>query len=182
MGQGYGREMGAFWRRASDSPEYQTEPWRLQESARRSEALGDLAGRYWPTSDPFGALEQIAKAEANRIFDPDNPDAMIDLRAYAGRARAASEAAALALGDGFEEYGSLLLAPVMDLDLDFASGTQADWTFQAETWANLVSDEPLAFGALMQIQNERQGRQADDTDPETNARRPEDLPPHLRNR
>lgn len=59
---------------------------------------------------------------------------MIDLRAYAGGARAASEAAALALGDAFEEYGSLLIAPVMDPEL------------------------------------------------ETNARRPEDLPPHLRNR
>jgi hypothetical protein len=158
MAQGYAAEMGAFWRRAATAPtSYPDEILRLTDNANRSESLGKLAGEYWPVTDPFNALNSIAEAERHRFFDADNPDAMIDLLSYAGRVRATCEAVTLALGDAFEEYDSLLIAPVMSLDLEFASGLQADWVFQLEHWTNLLSDEPLSYCQFLQISNAAHG-------------------------
>jgi hypothetical protein len=154
MAQGYAAEMAAFWRRAgNDSTVDSGEALQLAKNADRSESLGKIAREYWPVTDPFNALKTIAEAEQHRFFDADNPDAMIDLRAYAGRVRATCEAVALALGDAVDDYNSLLIAPVMSLDLEFAAGLQADWIFQLDHWTNLLSSEPMSYCDFLQISN-----------------------------
>lgn len=54
MTQGYAREMADLWRRTARASTTPREAMALQESAARSEALGELAARCWPVGDPFG--------------------------------------------------------------------------------------------------------------------------------
>lgn len=84
MTQGYAREMAALWRRAADEGGPDVIPEQLTASARRSAELGTLAARFWRAEDPYGALDKIALYEGQRVADPDNPDAMIDMRGYYG--------------------------------------------------------------------------------------------------
>jgi hypothetical protein len=151
MTQGYAHEMADFWRRAESGSDDPTEAAGLQESAARSDALGVLAGQCWPVNDPFGALDHIALAESHRTVDVDNPDAMIDLRSYFGRARVACGAAALALGADVATYSGLLYMPVAFLDLMFATGLQSDWEFQLEIWANLLRDHRRPYAEFMAL-------------------------------
>lgn len=74
---------------------------------------------------------------------------MIDLRSYCGRARVACAAAALALGGEVERYPGLLYPPVTFLDLEFATGLQSDWLFQAEIWQNLLLDDRRPYAEFM---------------------------------
>lgn len=90
MTQGYAREMTSLWRRAADGGGPDVIPEQLKESARRSDELGALATRFWPVEDPHGALDKIALYETQRVPDPNNSDAMIDLHGYYGRVSVAS--------------------------------------------------------------------------------------------
>jgi hypothetical protein len=150
MTQGYAHEMADFWRRSASQSQDASEAMGLEESAVRSDALGVLAAQRWPLTDPFGALDRISLYESQRTVDVDNPDAMIDLRSYFGRARVACGAVALALGPDVEPYTGLLYMPVAFLDLEFATGLQSDWVFQLEIWANLLRDEPRPYAEFMQ--------------------------------
>jgi hypothetical protein len=148
MTQGYAREMAAFWRRSAVTTD-PAEAEQLLESAARSEKLSELAERFWPVSDPYGALATIARAENDRFVNVDNTDAMIDLRTYFGRARASCCAAAIALGADHERFQTLTYSPVWALDLEFAAGLQADWLFQAKAWANLLTDSPRPYVEIL---------------------------------
>lgn len=149
MTQGYAHEVAEFWRRAADKGDATLDGEQLCASAARSDALGELAARHWPVDDPFGAMDLIALSERQRVVDVDNPDAMIDLRAYFARARVACGAAALALGPELQRYEAFY-APVAFLDLEFATGLQHDWTFEGEIWRNLLTDEPRPYMEFMQ--------------------------------
>jgi hypothetical protein len=152
MTQGYAHEMAELWRRAAESGEEGLDPQQLRESAARSDALGKLAGERWPVNDPSGALALVALCERQRIADIDNPDAMVDLRAYFGRARVAFGAAAIALGPDLEEFQTFIYAPIAFLDLEVATGLQHDWVYQGEIWQNLLSDEPRPYIEFMRSQ------------------------------
>jgi hypothetical protein len=101
----------------------------LRANAALSDDLGQLAGAYWPVEDPYGALELMAQAERERFVAVDNPDAMIDLRTYFGRARVACGAAALALGSDLEQHRLLLYAPVATLEMQISVGLAHDWGY-----------------------------------------------------
>ena len=99
--------------------------------------------------DPHGLLPFVASAEQNRFFDPDNPNAMIDLHAYADRARATAEALALAVGERYDEFAQGIIGPLMALDLEHASGMLADWNLLGEYWSNLLSSDPLPYREIV---------------------------------
>jgi hypothetical protein len=150
MTQGYAREMASLWRRAADGGAPDVIPEQLKESARRSDELGALAAGVWPVVDPHGALDEIALYEKQRIADPNNPVAMIDLHGYYGRVSVAFGAALIAIGADLEEFSPVACLPVAFLDLQVASGLQHDWVFNAEIWDNLLGADPLPYGAFMQ--------------------------------
>jgi hypothetical protein len=153
MTQGYAREMAEFWRRAAASSDDEAEAEGLRNGAARSDVLGMLAGRLWPVSDPFGALEHIELCARSRTADVDNPDLKFDLRAYFARAEFACGAAALALGDEVDgDAGGLFYKPVAFFDPEFDAGLQADWLFHAGVWHNLMSDQPVAYAEAIQSQ------------------------------
>jgi hypothetical protein len=150
MAQGYAGEMASLWRRAADGGGPDLIPEQLKESARRSDELGTLAAGFWPVEDLHGALDKIALYEKQRVADPNNPDAMIDLNGYYGRVSVAFGAALIAIGADLEEFSHLAYLPVAFLDLQVASGLQHDWVFNAEIWQNLLSADPLSYGTFMQ--------------------------------
>ena len=150
MTQGYAREMASFWRRAAAGEAPDVIPEQLEEGARRSDELGALAAGFWPVEDPHGALDKIALYEKQRVADPNNPDAMIDLHGYYGRVSVAFGAALIAIGADLEELSHLAYLPVAFLDVQVASGLQHDWVFNAEIWQNLLTADPLPYGAFMQ--------------------------------
>jgi hypothetical protein len=145
MTQRYGHVMGAFWRRASEAAENRDQAGQLRISAAGSEALADLAAHYWPVRDQFGVLEQIADADQHKLFEPDNPAAMFDVRSASERVQASCEAAALALGGDYEKFSSLLLEPIMLLNLELAEVLNLVWTHQLSFWANLLRENPIAY-------------------------------------
>ena len=149
MTQGYAREMASLWRRVADGGAPGVIPEQLEESARGSDELGALAARFWPVEDPHGALGQIALYEKQRVAAPDSPDAMIDLHGYYGRVSVAFGAALIAVGADLDALGHLAYLPVAFVDLDVASGLQHDWMFNGEIWQNLLSADPLPYGAFM---------------------------------
>jgi hypothetical protein len=153
MAQGFARETAALWRRVVTDAGARAE---LVRNAERSEGLGELAGDYWPVRDEFEVLPSMANTAEHRFFKLDNPDAMIDVRATAGRTQAACEAAALALGWRFEEFDSLVIRPVMALNLELGLMILTDWNLELEQWRNLLSDEPVEYAAVMQMLQERQ--------------------------
>jgi hypothetical protein len=142
MAQGFGRATAANWRRSSQKTEDESDATRLADSAQRSDALAHLAGMHWPVQDRYGVLEELAEAERNRLFELDNPGAMIDVRGASEQVQAACEAVALALGQDFERFGSLLIEPVMTLNLEMVQLLAVTWNRQLRHWTNLLTDNP----------------------------------------
>jgi hypothetical protein len=83
-------------------------------------------------NDDREILAHIASAKANRFFDPDNPNAMIDMHAYALRAEATAEALALAVAPRYDSFAAAIIGPVMGLNLDYYAGLQADWNLTGQ--------------------------------------------------
>ena len=134
MAQGYAWEMAQLWSRAAETDLENRSG--LLESARRAERVSGLAADSWPVQ-AREIREVVAKFERMRYFDPDNPDAMIDLQGYAGRVRAVTVALLSLLGDESEEAGAMLFR-IMSFDMTFASVVATDWNFEGELLANLL--------------------------------------------
>lgn len=148
MTTGYGREFAGVFRRGVENSSH--DPALVQERARRSDELADLAAKHWPVADPGGALEWVANAQASRGIDLDNPDATVDLRLWFGQARVTCGAVGLALGSDLEALRDELYAAAAALRVEFAMGVKTDWGFHAESWGNLLSDEPLPYLLMTQ--------------------------------
>lgn len=161
--QGYASAIARFWRRAAAKAEQQEETSRLLDNAERSEALGALITKAFPVKDFHGVLANIASAEAHRFYDPANPDALIDLQAYAERARVTSDALALVAGEGFPKFEAAIIAPVMNFRGTYAAERQADWLSAGRHWTNLLSPEPLSYSEMNDaIDAERQASSSAD--------------------
>lgn len=148
VAQGYATEMAAFWRRASSTKDAR-DAATLMWNAERSEALGALAARYWPVDDPLQALSWVAQSEKARFYDPDDPNAAMDLHGVAGRARVMCGAAALGLGSNLDEFDSFVVAPILMLEMQFDLLVNTAWARWLDAWANLMTNEPHAFIEVM---------------------------------
>lgn len=149
--QGYARAMAELWRRAAQTGEDEPRAAALLHSAARSEALGSLLADLVPVGDPHELRASISSSEANRFYDPDNPDALVDLRTYAERARVTSEALALLAGADYEEFAAAIIEPVLNFNTAYGAATLADWTLAGEYWANLLAPSPLPYGKMIDI-------------------------------
>ncbi len=155
--QGLGRAMADFWRRAAD-PSTETGSEVSEEdrpglivSASYSQSISELIVHDFSVEDPHEVLKEMASAEAHRFYDPENPDAMIDLRDYAARAGVISQALALTMGPEFPTYDAIIINPVMTLNLTFSTHSLVNWTIISQYWANLWTTEPLGYEEMTQV-------------------------------
>ena len=159
--QGFGLAQAALWRRAADPSTKlgQETPEELRAelpfSARTSEALAEQAAQAIPIKDPHGVLPKIAAAEEYRLYDPDNPDAMTDLRGYADRSHVCAEAVALALGAKFGNYEEAVVHPLKHLLMVYSTTSLASWAVISEYWTNLLRAEPVAWLGVSIAVNEK---------------------------
>jgi hypothetical protein len=152
MSQGYAWEIAQSWWRSAEAAESVDEERQLRQSAGRAEHLSELVAKLWPVEAEH-VRDRVAAAELERYFDPDSPDAMVDLRAYAGRARVNCIAVSLLVGEEAEEEVAAMRSRVMTFDILFDEGVLADWNFEGEHLANLLGDERLAYGEVVLLQN-----------------------------
>jgi hypothetical protein len=140
LAQGYGAAMAQTWRKAAEpgaDPDLSL--------AGPSDALSELVRSAWPVSDYHGVLAKIERAEARRLFDPDNPDAAADLSAYALRAGIMARAVALTMGSSYEQFALEITGPLYSLHLTYSIGMLADWAHVAPYWANLLRSDSLSY-------------------------------------
>jgi len=150
MAQGYGRALAAGWRAAANTDEYRDASDRLKTSAARSERLATLVASTWPARGYEAVLAEVARADAHRMFDVDNPNALVDLSDYAWRARAIADALAVAMSARFEEFKAAILGPVFELHVGYNLLTSGSWTFIARQWGNLLEPHPLSRSDVAQ--------------------------------
>ncbi len=154
--QGYGRAMADFWRRAADptttlgSDVVEEDRAGLLVSADYSESVSELIVQVFSVEDPHEVLKVMASAESrrHRLYDPESPESMMDLLDYAARARVTNQALALTVGSDFPTYEAILINPVVRLNLNFNTSTQANWGIIGEYWANLWKPEPLGYEGM----------------------------------
>ncbi len=153
--EGFGHAMAKFWRRAAD-PETRAGTETPEElrpgllvSASFSDSLAELVAHTFAPEDPHGILEEVASAELRRGYNPENDEAMGDLRDCAARAGVAGRAVALALGSKFEEFGVAVVGPIMYLNLTFDAAALANWGVVGEYWANVLQPEPSPYSEMM---------------------------------
>lgn len=149
MASGYGRATAMFWREAADSGEHDVDPESLRVRADASDRLAELVERAWPVRGYDVVLERVAGREARRMFDVDNPDALVNLRDYAYRMRAVADALAVALFDRFDEFEDAISGPVFAFHMKHNLLVLSDWNFAAAFWSNLVSPQPISHGEVM---------------------------------
>jgi hypothetical protein len=128
----------------------------LLGNAKRAEELAELVAQALPVQDPHGVLPRIAHAAEVRMFDVDNPDALINLRDYAARAKTTSDALALAAGDKYEDFERALIGPVMSLGIAYNAERLVAWALATEQLGNLLRPEPLAWVEVSQKMLKRQ--------------------------
>lgn len=147
LAQSYGEAMAQTWRESAE-PDL--------DLAGASDTLVAMVRSAWPVSDYYGVLSQIERAEEGRFFDPHNPDAVVDLAAYALRAGIMARAVALTMGSSFEQFVFEITAPLYSLNLTYSVGMLADWAQVAPYWANLLHADALSYYELStQINAER---------------------------
>jgi len=148
MAQRYTHEMAQSWLRSVTQLDSKDQ---LRESAVSAEAVSSIAAACWPV-DAQWIDQQISEGESERFFDPDNPDAMIDLHAYAGRARATAAGVGMLLGDEAHEALDQLIRRVLSLDMLFDLITSERWNLQAVHLVNLRRPTPLSYADVIQNQ------------------------------
>jgi hypothetical protein len=140
LAQSYGEAMAQTWRDAA-GPEADPEP----DLPGASEALSELVRTAWPVNDYHGVLPKIERAEERRLFNPDNPEAMVDLGAYALRAGIMARAVALTMGASYEQFAFEITAPLYSLHMTYSVGMLADWARVAPYWANVLHTDALPY-------------------------------------
>ncbi len=155
--QGYGRAMSDFWRRAADPmtrtgnavPE--ADRAGLVISAGYSKSVAELIVQVFSVEDPHEVLKEMASAEAHRFYEPENPDAMMDLRDYAARAGVIMQALALTVGPRFPAYEALIIGPVMSLNLALDVPTHVNWAIVGDYWANLWKEPVVGYEEMTEV-------------------------------
>ena len=155
MAQGYGRTVAAQWRRAAEMDEYRDASDRLRENATASEHLADLVASIWPVRGYKAALEQVARADAHRLFDVDNPHARADLRDYALKTRAVADALAVAMSARFDEFAHAILGPIYELHVRYHADLLSMWAGEGKSWSNLLRADPVSQREVDQAYMER---------------------------
>jgi hypothetical protein len=158
MAQGYGRALAATWRSSAPMDEHRDVADQLRESALASDGLAELVAATWPARGYEAVLERVAQADAQRMFEIDNPDAMADLRAYARQTRAIAEALAVAMSARFDEFADAILGPVYQVHPGYMIVQQTRWTAKASSWSNLLRAEPVSQREVGQAYMERAAR------------------------
>lgn len=155
--QGYGRAMADFWRRAADpmtrtgNAVLEADRPGLLISASYSESLSELIVQDFSVEDPHEVLKEMADAEASRTYDPENPDAMMDLRDYAARTGVIMQALALTMARDFPSYEELITAPVAMLNPFLDVPAHANWAIVGEYWTNLWKEPVLGYAEMGQV-------------------------------
>jgi hypothetical protein len=144
MTQAYGQAVAATWRAAASQDEYRDVADQLMQSAASSERLADLVASTWPVEGYEAPLNEVARAEANRAYEPDNPDARVDLHNYAQQVRATADALAVAMSARFEEFQEAILGPVVEVHVGYSLRLSISWNFVGKSWSNLLSPDPVS--------------------------------------
>jgi hypothetical protein len=158
LAQSYGRTMAATWRAAAQPDPGEAE--RLLDLAEASDALSELVRQAWPVSDYHHVLSQVEREEQGRLFDPDNPEATVDLRAYAARAGVMARAVALVMGSSYADFAFVIVAPLYSLHLTYSVGMLADWAHVTPGWVNLLRPDPESYVDLVQRSVDQQNEPA----------------------
>jgi hypothetical protein len=151
MTRGYGHEMATAWRLAAQQDEDRERAARLETSAAASEQLAELVGQHRPVRGYELALERVAKAERRRSYDPDNPDALIDLHSYGRRMRVIADALAVAFSARFDDFAEAILGPVYSYHVQHDILVLSDWNHVATFWSNLLASEPLSHSDVLDL-------------------------------
>ena len=150
MTQRYATVMAAMRRTAAaDDPDRAAA---FEATAEGDEWLGSLAARVWPVRGQEAALEFASECARTRLFDSDNPQALIDLRAYAMRTAAVVETLAIAAGRDRAQIEDALVRWSMTLDIEFDAGVLSDWSSAGHYWGNLLRPDRVSFGDLVESQ------------------------------
>lgn len=150
MAANFGRAQAEIWRRAAATPEHRDRADAFEATAAASEALAGMVADAWPVEDDFwGVRAKVEQAHRDRDYDPDNPDAMIDLHTYGLRVRAVIEPVAMCLGEDFDRFPEILF-PLYRLRLRHSALMQHDWSYVLGVWANFLRPEPLPYFAVLE--------------------------------
>jgi hypothetical protein len=161
MAQGFGRALAVTWRTGAEMADRAEAPdsgGQLRRNAAASEKLADLVASTWPVRGYGTVLGRVAEADAQRMFDVDNPDAPWDLASYARRTRAIAESLAVALSARFDEFADAILGPVYEVHPRYMILQHTRWAGRTSSWANLLRPEPRSQAEVDQEYMERAAR------------------------
>jgi hypothetical protein len=150
MAQGFGRATAENWGAAASTDKYREVADRLNTNAAASEKLADLVASTWPATGYEAVLAKVAHAEGHRMFEVDNPDAMVDLARYARVARATADALAVAMSARFDEFEDAILGPVRGFHIGHDMQMGVSWRSASKHWANLLAPSPLSWADVAQ--------------------------------
>ncbi|MCW2953209.1 MAG: hypothetical protein JWQ48_2379 [Conexibacter sp.] len=149
LAKAYGRSQAQTWRRAAVARE-PDEAERLVGFAGANDMLSEMVGKAWPVSDYHRVLPQVELEEKGRLFDPDNVDAMVDLRAYTEQAGVMARAVALTMGSSYADFALVIVAPLISWHMTYSVGMVAGWECLVPLWSNLLQPEALSDYDLAQ--------------------------------
>ena len=148
MADRVGGTLAALWRAHAEGGQVE-DPDNLRDRAAASEGLSSLVRAAWLIEPDDELLTRIRHAEDARFFDPENPYARFDLRAYVMLVGAVARALALAAGPHFPAVERLVIHPVMSVDITYYAQLPAARNQWALYWMNLLAREPLPFADVL---------------------------------
>jgi len=148
---GIGTALAALWGSAAQAAKHEDTATELRNRAIASEGLTALVSAAWPVSGYEHALGAVRRADEGRTFDIENPDAMIDLKDYARRARVTAEALAVAMSDRFDDFEDAITGPVWHLNVAASVLGSTQWVHVSALWVNLLRADPLPYSTAHRL-------------------------------
>jgi hypothetical protein len=137
--QRYGNAMAESRRRvAGDEP---SRADALEATVATDEWLAGLVKPAWPVRADHEALAFARRCSQTRSYDPDAPDAPLDLHACADRAEATIEILCLAVWPSASDLEDVYVRWSYSFDLEFDAAILADWEHVSHFWANLINPD-----------------------------------------
>jgi hypothetical protein len=144
--QGYGRVAAAASRRDAVNGIFAGDDSARLVAADASTKLVDLVGRAIPIRDPHKVLPKVGAAAHTHFYAPNNgAREMPGHRESAAKARVICDALALTLGAAYQKFVPILIDPILELNLPYASCAMANWTVIGLHWSNLLIRDPVAY-------------------------------------